>query len=283
MRLAGSVSAGSGAYNEDAAGHVMRDGRVIAAWVFDGVTGINGRNYLPAVTDAAWLVERAGEHLQSLAGQDIALPELLARLVDKLQDDWRAVSHGLTLPEGYDIPAACLAFVKEYADGWQAFRLGDSMLLVEDETVRLVPPPDSDLHSLEMYLREEARRRRAHGLSDFQALLKEFHPRLMESRRARNTAQNHSILVADRNSLNCPEFMALGRPQSLLLCTDGFYRAVDNYSLMDNAGLVAACKPTGGVHKVLHDIRRTEASDPNCERFLRFKPADDASAVMLVR
>ncbi len=102
----------------------MRDGRVIAAWIFDGVTGINGRNYLPGVTDAAWLVERAGEHLQSVAAQDIALPDLLAQLVDRLQDDWRTISHGLALPKGYDIPAACLVLVKEYADGWQALRLG---------------------------------------------------------------------------------------------------------------------------------------------------------------
>ena len=283
MRLAGSVSAGSGATNEDAAGHVTRGGDVIAAWVFDGVTGINGRNYLPAATDAAWLVERAGAHLQQLALADISLPHLLAQLVDRLQQDWRAASAGLSLPDGYDIPAACLVLAKRYEDGWRALRLGDSMLLVEHENVRLIPPPGSDLHTLETYLREEARRRRAHGLSDFQALLKEFHPRLMASRKSRNTQSNHSILVADPSSLNCPEYIEIGRPRSLLLCTDGFYRAVDNYSLVDDAGLVAACKQAGGVAHVLERIRAAEAADPHCEKFLRFKPADDASSVMLVR
>jgi Protein phosphatase 2C len=283
LRLAGCVSVGSGVYNEDAAGHIMHGDEVTAAWVFDGVTGINGRNYLPGPTDAAWLVDRAGSHLNDLAAQEIDLPVLLAVLVDRLQQDWRSAVSGLALPDGYDIPAACLVLVKKYADGWKALRLGDSMLLVEHELVRLVPPPDSDLNTLEAFLREEARRRRAHGTSDFQALLKEFHPRLMAGRRARNTASNHSILVADPSSLNCPEYLDLGHPESLLLCTDGFYRAVDNYSLTNDAGLVAACRIAGGAGQVLHEIRKIEAEDPDCEKYLRFKPADDASAVMLVR
>lgn len=282
MNCVGCVSEGSGAYNEDAAGFVRRGGEVVAAWVFDGVTGINGRHYLPGKTDASWLVERAGLHLRELAGQEIALPALLQELVKSLQDDWRAATAGLELPPDYDIPAACLVLVKKYADGWRALRLGDSLLLVEKESVALLPPPESDLGNLETFLREEARRRRAHGLSDFQALLKEFHPRLMASRRSRNTASNHSILVADPSSLNCPEYIALGQPRSVLLCTDGFYRAVDHYSLLDDAGLVAGCKREGGVETVLRKIRETEAADPACERYLRFKPADDASAVMLV-
>jgi len=32
---------------------------------------------------------------------------------------------------------------------------------------------------------------------------------------------------------------------------------------------------------VLANIRAIEASDPTCEKYLRFKPADDATAVML--
>lgn len=283
MKLAGIVSQGSGACNEDAAGHISRNGEVIAAWVFDGVTGINDRNYLPAPTDAAWLVDRAGAHLQELAGQDMALPALLERLVARLEEDWKEAAATLDLPDGYDIPAACLVLVKKFDDGWHALRLGDSMLLVEEDRVRLIPPPDSDLNALETFLRDEARRRRAHGLSDFKALLREFHPRLMASRRARNTASNHSILVADRSTLNCPEYIRLGQPASVLLCTDGFYRAVDIYSLLDDAGLMSACREAGGVAHVLQRLRTTEASDPDCERYLRFKPADDASAVMLVR
>ena len=282
MRLAGAVSAGSGTCNEDAAGVVVKDGAVVAAWVFDGVTGINSSHILPAATDARWLVEKADAHLHELAATDRPLPDLLAELVARLEKDWAEAAARVTVPPAYDPPAACLLLAKRYADGWHVLRLGDSVLLAEDTNVRVIPPPQSDLGGLEAFLRDEARRRRAQGQSDFKALLREFHPRLMASRRSRNTAANHSILVADKSALNCPEYIALGWPASLLLCTDGFYRAVDTYGFASDAALVARAREAEGVNAILQQIRAVEADDPACETHLRFKPADDASAVMLV-
>lgn len=282
MKLAGIVSEGSGAHNEDAAGLIERDGEVIAAWVFDGVTGINGANYLDASSDAAWLVQQAEFHVRRLAAQDMALDELLRQLVDCLITAWQGATAKLTLPEGYDTPAACLLLVKRYADGWKALRLGDSFLLTHRETVINWHGPETDLGGLEALLRREAKRHRAMGLSDFRALLQQFHPQLIASRKARNTAGNHSILVPDQSSLAVPEFMDLGWPQSLLICSDGFYRAVDTYSLLDDPTLITSCNSTGGVAEVLRQIRAVEADDPDCAKHLRFKPADDASAVSLV-
>lgn len=282
MKLAGIVSEGSGHHNEDAAGVIERDGEVAAAWVFDGVTGINGANYLDAPSDAAWLVRQAEIHVRRLAAQDIALEELLRQLVDCLITDWQGATANLTLPEGYDTPAACLLLVKRYAEGWKALRLGDSFLLTQSKTVLNWHGPDTDLGGLEALLRREAKRHRAMGLSDFKALLQQFHPQLIASRKARNTAGNHSILVPDRSSLAIPEIMDLGWPQSLLICSDGFYRAVDTYGLLNDTTLVTSCGPPGGVTEVLRLIRAVEADDPDCTKHLRFKPADDASAVSLV-
>ena len=59
LRLAGSVCRGSGVNNEDGWGYVGEPGNVEAAWILDGVTGINGQTYLPAASDAAWFVARA--------------------------------------------------------------------------------------------------------------------------------------------------------------------------------------------------------------------------------
>lgn len=231
MILRGCVSEGSGTHNEDAAGFLGNPADVSAAWVLDGVTGINERHYLPAPSDAAWLVEKVCVHLRELTLSDRPLPEILASLVSRLRSEWHSASSHLKLPDGYDIPAACLILLKRYHDGWKALRLGDSVLILEDNETRLIAPPESDLGHLEHFLREEARRRRSEGVLDFKALLKEFHPRLMASRRARNTASNHSILVADQTALNCPEYIDLGWPRSILACTDGFYRAVDTYQI----------------------------------------------------
>ena len=59
MRLIGAVTQGSGAVNEDGFGFLGTPHDVSAAWVFDGVTGINARNHLGDGTDARWLVARA--------------------------------------------------------------------------------------------------------------------------------------------------------------------------------------------------------------------------------
>jgi hypothetical protein len=65
----------------------------------------------------------------------------------------------------------------------------------------------------------------------------------------------------------------------MLLCTDGYYRAVDTYGLMDDVRLMDAS--AASVSDVLKLVRSTEASDPDARSYPRFKPADDATAVML--
>jgi Protein phosphatase 2C len=282
VKLRGLVSTGSGAVNEDAAGFVEQGGTVTAAWVFDGVTGINGRNYLDAPSDAAWVVARAQHHLQRLAAQDINLPQLLHELVQHLIVDWREASAGLDLPEDYDMPAACLLLVKRFADGWKALRLGDSFLLSASGTaVKRWDAPETDLGGLEELLRREARKLRSTGVTDFKHLLARFHPQLVASRSARNMPGNHAILLPDMSACAIPEYMNLGCPEGILLCTDGFYRAVDTYAMQDDVGLFNACTLRGGADRMLEQIRAVEAADPHCETHLRFKPADDASAVAL--
>lgn len=282
MKLFGAVSEGSGACNEDAAGVAGPENDVLAAWVFDGVTGINGRNVLGASSDAAWIVARAEQHLRKLVAEDISLSQILETLVERLIADWNAATAGIQLPDDYDIPACCLLLVKRYNDGWRAMRLGDCFLLTVAPAVKRWDGPPNDLNALETLLRRQALQQRSEGVSDFRQLLQQFHPQLMASRRARNTRGNHSILVPDRGALAQPEFLELAWPEAILLCTDGFYRAVDTYHLMSDADLVSACTSESGVKAVMRAIRATEAEDLHCEKHMRFKPADDASAVMLV-
>jgi hypothetical protein len=88
-----------------------------------------------------------------------------------------------------------------------------------------------------------------------------------------------SPLLANRPILARYDAVWGGRQPPHLLCTDGYYRAVDSYGLHDETGLLAAS--AAGVEQVLAGIRDTEESDPLCTRYPRFKPSDDATAVML--
>ncbi len=280
MRLIANLTEGSGPVNEDGCSVIRQDGEVTAAWIFDGVTGINGRNYMPG-SDAAWFVERANQHLGAMARWNRPLPEILRSLATALETDWREASRGLNLPEHFDPPGACLTLVKKYADGWKALRLGDSVIITEDGGITVHPVPPTDLDHLEEMLRQEAKKRRAQGVWDVKTLLQEFHAPLLASRRARNTASGIGILVAGPESLVKPEYLDLGWPETLLMCTDGFYRAVDHYDMHSDESLLITCLVPGGASNVMRGIRAVEASDPDCSRYLRFKPADDATVVVL--
>lgn len=272
------MSEGSGRCNEDHWGFVGPVDDVRAAWVLDGVTGINARRLFDDESDARWLVMQAHRRLQALAAENMALDLLLHELVAGLEADVTEALGGEGFPEGHDPPATCLLLAKRYDDGWKALRLGDSCLLWRgrDGLSHLVPAP-----GLDGELAREAARRRAQGMTDVSALLAEFRPRLAASRQMRNRPGGYSVLEADMAALTLADSHDLGWPTSLLLCTDGYYRAVDHYGLHDAETLFAA-SAAAGPDAVLRQIREVEAADQACARFPRLKPADDATALVLV-
>lgn len=281
MKLAGAVTQGAGTINEDGLGFLGSPGDVSAAWIFDGVTGINRKNFLGGGSDAAWLVARAHDHLQALAGSDLPLREILARLVQALIVDFKAAVKDLDVPADYDPPAACLTLVKCYGGTWQAMRLGDSCLLARGSDGAHISVAASPNNAFDHWLSREALKRRDAGMLDIKKLLAEFRPQLMQGRKQRNSPGGYSILEASPSATEFAEYFYLGAPSEILLCTDGYYRAVDHYALHSNESLLQASLTPGGVDRVLGSIRSIEADDPACVKYLRFKPADDATAMAL--
>lgn len=283
MRLVGGITEGSGAVNEDGFGFVGAHGDVSAAWVFDGVTGINGQNILPSASDAQWLVARADGHLRDLTTGVALLPEILSELVARLIADWVQITADIVLPTPYDPPAACLILVKRYGGKWQAVRLGDLCLLARygsgDHRIFAASPNNA----FDIWLAGEAKKRRDAGILDIKALLAEFRPQLTAGRMKRNQPGGYSILEADPAALRMAEYIDLGSPSEILACTDGYYRAVDHYHLHDDLALIEESLKQGGMEGVLSRLRRIEQSDPDCQTYLRFKPSDDATALMLSR
>lgn len=281
MKLAGAVTQGSGAINEDSWGYLGSADDVSAAWIFDGVTGINGQNFLGGGTDAAWFVAKAHDHLRALAGLDLPLREILSRLVQALIVDFKAAVKDLSIPTDYDPPAACLTLVKRYGGTWQALRLGDSCLLARGSDGAHFSIAASPNNAFDHWLSREALKHRDAGMLDIKKLLAEFRPQLMQGRKQRNSPDGYSILEASPSAVEFAEHFDLGTPQEILLCTDGYYRAVDCYALHSEKSLLEASLASGGVDSVLNSLRAVEASDPSCMKYPRFKPADDATAVML--
>ena len=281
MKLVGAVTRGSGAVNEDGLGFLGGDNDISAAWIFDGVTGINGQNLIGKGSDAAWLVARADEHLRVLAACDIPLREILSKLVQALITDFETAVNAREIPGDYDPPATCLTMVKRYGGTWQALSLGDSCLLVRGIDGAHFSVSASPYNVFDQWLSTEALKRRDAGMLDIKELLAEFRPQLMENRKLRNAPGGYGILEASPTAAAYAEYFDLGTPRGILLCTDGYYRAVDHYALHSVESLLEASLVSGGVERVLNSIRSVETSDPACVTYLRFKPTDDATAVAL--
>ena len=281
-RLAGTISEGSGPINEDGWGFAGTPDDVRAAWVLDGVTGINARSYISGTTDTHWLVGQADHHLRHLAAVgDRSLHDICAAVVDRLSKEFAALAARSPLPDDYDPPAACLLIVKRYRDRWQALRLGDSCLLSdmddpEGSLFRLVSGP-----GLDRELAREAEVHRQKGISETSELLKTFRTRLLASRAKRNTAGGYGIFECSPTCLDFAEVCELPSARRILLCTDGFYRAVDHYGLCSDHELLHRGATEEGLKGIMADIRRVERDDADCRRFPRLKPADDATAVAL--
>lgn len=282
MKLAGIISTGSGAINEDAAGCVEEAGEVVVAWVFDGVTGVNSHPLLDVPSEPAWFVSVADQHLRDVVMKEHGVDDVLRALVPRLIESWQAALQGRAVPAGYDLPAACLTLAKCVSGRWQVLRLGDSTVISRGREVKRLDFPPNDLPDLESELRQKAAALRQSAHLDFSVLRETFRDRLLDSRKHRNVPGSHSILVPDLSSLAMPQVVDLGTPTQILLCTDGYYRAVDTYGMHDDQSLMTSSACPGGVQEVTKAIRRIEAEDVACLKHLRFKQADDVTAVMLV-
>jgi hypothetical protein len=148
----------------------------------------------------------------------------------------------------------------------------------------VIPPPEitaSPNKSFDTWLTNDVTKRRNSGFQNIEELLAEFRPQLLARRNLRNSSAGCGVLEAKLAALEFAEYTQLGQLNNLLICTDGYFRAVDYYGLYDERGLLEASQIEGGVEKILGQIRATEAADPTCLKYPRFKPADDATAVVL--
>lgn len=282
LKLAGRISQGSGQVNEDGVGFIGEADDVQAAWALDGVTGINVENLGLAGSDAQWFTQRIDAHLRDLLPNARRIDKVMPDLIDRLIADQAQALKRKPMPENYDPPAACIAALCRIGADWHALRLGDCRFLAEDRNGfhRIV---DFANDEFDHWVTAEAQRLRAEGITDIKALARQLQPRQFANRRRRNRPGGYGVIEADTACLAFVEHMPLAEPARALMTSDGFFRLVDNYDELSEPELLACASRDGEVTALYERLRAVEASDPDCRKFPRFKPADDASAIALIR
>lgn len=292
MRVMDAASDAAGRVNEDAFGTVggqaggQAGGVRGAAWVLDGATGLAEREIAPGGSDAAWYAARLSAALGRLslgAGEPAAV---FRAAIEEVAEAWAELSGAAPGapggPPAHALPSAAGAWVRWSGPGLPAevASIGDCRALWRPlggrASVLAGPPPGADA-----WLDDAVREAQARGLPGPDEIREALAPLLRRVRAGMNAPGGYWILgvvpdAADRmDRARVPD-----GPGHLLLATDGFYRLVDAYGALDEDGLVAACVERG-LAAVLAELRAIEAADPDCRRHPRFKPRDDATAVLL--
>lgn len=284
--LHSAITAPGSKTNEDAYGVWPDDKAPQAAWVLDGVTGINDRALLPGPTDAAWFVARAQEALPALlaATGDRPAPELIAQLCDALTTQQDAAWLSPDGATGRETPAASFVLCRQLGASMEIARLGDCLVLLEwmDGHVQLLDDPA--LADIEADLKIRILHLRAKGVTDPAATLSAMMPVLRDIRHRRNATGGYGVLTADHSCLNLLQVdrFPASDLRGILLVSDGYYRLVDVYGAMPDAELLRRTAESGA-EKMLAELRAIEAADPHGALHPRLKMADDATALLLRR
>lgn len=284
--LLGAASIPGSVTNEDAYGIWPMAEAPRAAWVLDGVTGINDRALLPGPSDAAWFVTQVQEALPALlaAEADRPITALMTPLVDALGARQDAAWLSPAGAAGLETPAASLALVRLLGGEVEIARLGDCQVLLErvDGSIHVLDDPV--LSGIEADLKARIIALRSGGVTGESAIRRAMLPTLRDIRRRRNAPGGYGVLAAERA---CLDLLRVDRfpadaLRRILVVSDGYYRLVDVYGRMSEADLLQR-SAEAGVEALLTELRAIEAADPGGARHPRLKMADDATALLLQR
>jgi hypothetical protein len=255
-----------------------------AAWVLDGVTGINDRALLPGPSDAAWFVAQVQEVLPALlsSARDMPAADLVGALVDELERRQSAAWLDARGADGRETPAASFALVRLIGSDIEVLRLGDCLVLLEatDGIVTVMDHPV--LAAMEAETRDALLDLRARGITDPKQAFAAMMPQLHAHRLRRNLPDGYGVLAAERSCLPMihVDRMLARTLRRILLASDGYYRLVDHYGAASDAELVRRTTELGA-DAMLQQLRVIETADPMATQYPRLKIADDATALLI--
>jgi hypothetical protein len=275
LQVIDAVCEPGGQVNEDIAGSTDT-----AAWVMDGATGLADEQLLPYVSDAAWLVRRVDAFLRAHADDtSLGMTELIAGAIEDVRMAFQR-SKRREAQARYELPSAGIVFVRCAANGIEYARLGDctGVFALGNAGASM---GRSRLHSLDEQVLDRMRALRRQGVQGYARLRRAIGEDLRANRNLANVAGGYWVLGIEPEAADHMETGAIqpDRPATALLMSDGFYRAVDTFQVITEDQIVAWAMDEG-LATILATVRRLEAGDAECLHYPRFKPHDDATALL---
>ncbi|GAB2806767.1 PP2C family serine/threonine-protein phosphatase [Streptomyces daliensis] len=245
------------------------------AWVIDGATDLSHDSFLPAETDVQWLVDRLGEHLTEIGTSSTSADarSLLASLSSRLGEEIREEK----FPQDRIHPTCSIGLLISGPQNLQLARVGDpTCLAFGAETVEL---------STDFFGRREAQavnRSKSGDLSQEENRrgIVERRQQYIEGKWEESVFSGHPKARLHIESAT----VEATRYQYVLLCSDGFARAVVDYGIYPDWPTLLRTSLEHGLSRVVDQIRSHEKDRPRGgkeEEQGHFKKSDDATALLV--
>lgn len=259
-----------GRANEDGYGAAGR-----FAWIIDGATGLGDEELLDAPSDAAWLTAVVSEAFASHADTAPDVGALATRAAHIAAARFLA-ERRRPPAERYEIPTAAVLLAEFRPGRVTIAELGDCGIYLCDGAAG-GPARFGGSQSGRAQEQDNARRLMGSGggrTPEVVAFLRALRNRA-------NQPGGYRIFAPERDAaagMRIHTHDWNGGGEALLL-TDGFEAAIEDYALFDQPALMAAAR--AGLAGPLAALRALERDDPDCRRYPRFKPSDDATALLV--
>jgi hypothetical protein len=252
-----------------------------AVWVLDGATGLSKERLFPAApSDAQWFVTAVDN---ALRGADWSMPTKLV-LQNALQGVLDRLRREAIRPlERMSMwPSASFVLARVDSDFIEFVNLGDCRILWKSSVTGAVNSFGwSRVTELDASVVKEIQRLHSEGETSNDVVWRTIVPMIEANRRLRNAPGGYWIMDATGTGLEHLQFSRVkaSEIESILLCTDGYYRLVDTYGKRNDRTLLDDSY-TGGVRRAIQEIRDIERADTQCVMYPRIKASDDATGVM---
>lgn len=271
-----SLAGDRGKQNDDAWGKAHD-----SAWVIDGATDLHDEPLSREASDAAWLAQAVSQALSTYAypggASEMRQRRTSKSIADLIASWWSdEIANGRGV-ERWMLPTASLLLAGDNDGALQGLDLGDCRCFVLDSRGQCETLGGHDSGDEMRAAADAIRRSGGAPLRDAVTL-----ESLRAKRAAHNTPDGYWVFGVQPE---CIEHMRSwtatpARPAHILICTDGFSALVDRYHAYDAAGLVQAALDKG-LQELGRELRAIEAADAGAVKHPRFKPSDDATAVLL--
>ena len=252
-------SKGDGLENEDIAGFHGN-----FAWVLDGATALVKKPDNPFTP--RWLVEEADKVLLSGSKECSSLAGLFSFYQNNFNADDKCKS--LAAEEA---PSFAMAIIKLDKDFMEYMTFADCYIVLRTPANNIVFLYDEKWAARDID-KPQVRERFYKQTKDEQ--LAQF----IAKRRTMNTPEGYWIGTADGQAFryNQPEKIPFQKGTEILLCSDGFERAINLFSLYTWEQVFNL-----PLDKIQEKLRQTENLDHQKQKWSRSKTSDDATAIKL--